>query len=84
MASGTAVVATAHGGACEMISDGSTGVLIPHDDPSHACEKILPMLLNEDLRKAMGRSGNERLKKIFSLTQFNNNIVTAVEQLNAI
>ncbi len=74
MASGKPVVATAHGGACEMVVDHETGYLIPWDDASQAVEIIQPLIKQENLRKEMGRKGRERVLEHFSLEAFRRNI----------
>ena len=74
MASGKPVVATAHGGASEMVESNHTGYLIPWDDASKAAEIILPLIKGDELRKDMGSKGRERVLEHFSLEAFRRNI----------
>ena len=74
MASGKPVVATAHGGAREMVKDSKTGYLIPWDDAAKASDIILPLIQNEGLRVEMGSKGRKRVLEHFSLEAFRRNI----------
>ena len=75
MASGKPVVATAHGGAREMVKNTETGYLIPWDDASKAAEIILPLIQKEELRLDMGSKGRERVLEHFSLEAFRKNML---------
>jgi glycosyltransferase involved in cell wall biosynthesis len=56
MKQGRAVIATNHGGSCELIQDGVTGVLVPHSDPK-ALETAIDLLLTDQgLREEIGRA----------------------------
>lgn len=74
MASGKPVVATAHGGASEMVKANETGYLIPWDSASGAAEKLSVLVEDEELRKKMGERGKERVLKHFSLEAFRRKI----------
>lgn len=75
MASGKAVVATAHGGAREMVKDTETGYLIPWDDARKAAEVLHPLIRNEELRLEMGSKGRQRVLEQFSLEAFRKNML---------
>lgn len=75
MASGKPVVATAHGGAREMVADHETGYLIPWDDAAEAVEIILPLIQQEERRLEMGNKGRERVLEQFSLEAFRKNML---------
>ncbi len=81
MASGKAVVATAHGGAVEMVIPEKTGVLIPYDDPTLAAEIMLPVLKDTQKRREMGASGRERVLETFSLEAYEQNISELIAQV---
>ena len=66
MAAGKPVVATAHGGAVEMVKEGETGILIPWDNAPKAAERMLPLLEKKALRVSMGQSGAARVHACFS------------------
>jgi glycosyltransferase involved in cell wall biosynthesis len=57
MMRGTAVVATAIGGATEMIRDGKTGFLAAPSDSSALAEKLLRLLENRAAAEQMGAAG---------------------------
>ena len=80
MACGKPVVATNHGGATEMIVDGETGILIPHNDAAKAVEKITGIIMEEGKRKMMGLKASERIHNNYSLKAFNHAILDIVSQ----
>lgn len=75
MASGKPVVATAHGGACEMVKDTETGFLIPWDDAAKAADIMLPLIPEKELHLEMGSKGRKRVFEHFSLEAFRNNML---------
>lgn len=79
MASGKPVVATAHGGANEMILEGETGLLIPWDDAESAAASISALVKNEVLRKDMGEKGRSRVLEKFSPEAFQRNFIRLFE-----
>ena len=70
---GIPVVATAQGGALEMIIENETGIFIPLDDVSAATNSIYNLLENRDQIK-MKQKCIERVNTNFSATVFDNNI----------
>lgn len=83
------VVATAQGGAMEMImtepaisnSIGSaltTGILIPINNAQVAAEKINSILSKEKLQQ-MGAAGKQRVEDYFSVSAFEKNILSVIE-----
>jgi glycosyltransferase involved in cell wall biosynthesis len=70
MAARKAVVATAHGGALEMVADGDTGFLVSPTDPREMAESLLTLASDTRLREDMGRRGRERLERLFSERRF--------------
>ena len=67
MALGVPVVATNSGGAAEQVVHGVTGYLVLPKDPASLAAAILDLLMNADLRRAMGRAGRERIASHFTL-----------------
>lgn len=65
MAAGRAVVATALGGTPEMIDDGVTGRLVPHDDADALAAAIDELLGDPRRLDEMGRSGWELVGEQF-------------------
>jgi glycosyltransferase involved in cell wall biosynthesis len=70
MASGKPVVATAHGGATEMIVPNESGVLIPWNDAATAAKMIMPLLNDASTRASMGQAARNRVIKTFSKEAF--------------
>jgi glycosyltransferase involved in cell wall biosynthesis len=66
MAVGRPVVATSIGGAGEIIRDGETGLLVPPGDPAALAEAIAAVLRRPDHGRAMGTSGRERVRSLFT------------------
>lgn len=77
MAVGLPVVATATGGAREIVEDGRTGKLVPVGDVEKLAEAIYSLLTNEREREGMGALGLERARRHFSLER----MVTETEAL---
>jgi len=65
MASGTAVVATATEGACEIIEDGTAGRLVPVGDANAIADAVVDLLRRTDERKRMGAAGQSRARAKF-------------------
>jgi glycosyltransferase involved in cell wall biosynthesis len=70
---GIPVVATAQGGALEMIAENETGIFIPMDDVTIATNKIYELLQKEG-QLAMKEKCIQRVNQHFSITAFENNI----------
>jgi len=70
---GIPVVATAQGGALEMIAENETGIFIPMDDVSISTNKIYELLQKEG-QLAMKEKCIQRVNQHFSITAFENNI----------
>lgn len=74
MAAGKPVVATAHGGATEMLVNQQSGYLIPWDNASEAARLISPLIGDSKLRREMGLFNKNRVLTSFSLASFQKNI----------
>jgi len=79
MASGKPVVATAHGGAKEMILEGETGLLIPWDNPGSAAEAISDLVNNKEMNEKMGEKGRLRVLDKFSPEAYRKNFTGLFE-----
>ncbi len=66
MAAGRPVVATAIGGAGEIVQDGETGLLVPPADPSALAEAMAAVLRRPDRGLSMGALGRERVRSLFT------------------
>ncbi len=69
MASSLPVVASTCGGLPEVVEDGSTGWLVPPNDPEALAERLRRLLLNPEQRRAMGAAGRARVEQHFSLAR---------------
>jgi glycosyltransferase involved in cell wall biosynthesis len=76
---GIPVVATAQGGALEMVKENETGILIPLDNAVVAAEKI-NAILPASTRQQMGAAGKERVATYFSQAAFEKNIIAVFEK----
>jgi glycosyltransferase involved in cell wall biosynthesis len=74
MAASRPVVATAHGGALEMVLHGETGLLAPHDDVAAFSEALLQLSAEASLRHSLGGEGRRRLEEQFNLPRFQESI----------
>jgi glycosyltransferase involved in cell wall biosynthesis len=61
------VVASAVGGLPELVEDGTTGYLVPPDDPDALAEALRGLLGDPDRRRAMGAAGRARAVEQFSM-----------------
>lgn len=61
MAAGAAVVATAGGGASELVDDGVDGLLVPPDDVDALAVALRRLAGDPDLRQRLGRAGRARV-----------------------
>jgi glycosyltransferase involved in cell wall biosynthesis len=59
MAAGLPVIATNVGGNAEAVADGSTGLIIPTEDPEALAEAILLLIADPARAQAMGAKGRE-------------------------
>ncbi|WP_421945893.1 glycosyltransferase family 4 protein [Pedobacter sp.] len=80
MASSKPVIATKHGGACEMIADNETGILIPYNNAQQSAGKILKLITNEKQLSEMGKLAKVRIETLFSLKMFTKSILNIINQ----
>jgi glycosyltransferase involved in cell wall biosynthesis len=67
MACGLPCVATSVGGNLEVVEDGRTGFLVTAEDVEGSASRIIELLLNPSLRAEMGKNGQIRAAKHFSV-----------------
>jgi glycosyltransferase involved in cell wall biosynthesis len=67
MALGKPVIATDGGGTKEIVTEGSTGFLIPQRSPLILADRIKILLDDQDLRKKLGAKSMERIINDFSM-----------------
>jgi len=66
MAARTAVVATQVGGTGELMVEGSTGLLVPPNNPEVLAEAMRKVLRDDELRRTMGENGRQRVEQHFT------------------
>ena len=66
MAAGISIIATDIASASEVIADGVTGILVPHNDIHAMAEAILRLLNDPNMRRQMGQAGRKRADEQFS------------------
>ncbi len=84
MAAGLPVVATAVGGAPEVVLDKETGFLVPPRNPKALAGAIETLLRDPALRHKMGRAGYERVQQHFTLRQMVERTQELYEELMAL
>lgn len=67
MASGLPVVATRVGGNPELVAEGSTGALVPPEDPEAIAKAMLDYVRNPSLRTAHATAARRRAEQCYSL-----------------
>lgn len=70
MASGRPVIATAHGGPCEIVIDGVTGVLVPPRNAEALADAIRSLVDDPARAHAMGEAGRLRAVAGYSSTAY--------------
>jgi glycosyltransferase involved in cell wall biosynthesis len=73
MAAGKPVLATAQGGALEMVVDQETGRFMPIGDAKQVAAVLAELLQDKERLKEMGTAGRIRVEKEFSAAAFANN-----------
>lgn len=68
MAAGKPVVATRVGGVPYMVSDGETGYLVEPDNPQALADRILHLLADAELQRALGERARAEAQRRFSLS----------------
>ncbi len=76
---GLPVIATAQGGALEMVEEGTTGIFIPMNDAVKAATKIIT-ILPEAIRKTMGENAKQRVATHFGKEVFEEKIAAIFQE----
>jgi glycosyltransferase involved in cell wall biosynthesis len=66
-AAGVPIVASAVGGIPEAVAHRENGLLIPPGDPDALAEAVVTLLENPEQARAMGETGRERVRGLFSV-----------------
>lgn len=70
MAAGLPIVAFRHGGVCEMVEDGVSGLLCTPGSATDMAAAIERLVESPNLREAMGKAARERLQRLFTREAF--------------
>ncbi len=74
MQNGLPVVSTPEGGIPDIVVQGETGFLVPHDSATLLAERLATLIKNPTLRYSMGEKGRQRFFELFTLETFENNL----------
>jgi glycosyltransferase involved in cell wall biosynthesis len=83
MTQGRAVIGTNHGGTCELIEEGVTGLLVPPSDPQALVTAIERLLRDRALRETMGRAAANYARANFGQPRYQEKMRYIVDQLIA-
>jgi glycosyltransferase involved in cell wall biosynthesis len=83
MFQGRAVIATNHGGSCELIQDGVTGMLVPPADAKSLAAAIELLLGDPALREKMGRAAAIYAQENFGLAAHSEQMRNIIDKLVA-
>ena len=75
------VIATIGGGASEIISSDSYGVLVPPEDPSALAREIVALIDAPERRRALGQGGHERVRAEFSIETMAANLIGHLDSM---
>lgn len=81
MATGKPIVGYRHGGVCEMVKEGYNGLLAEVRNPADLAKKIEMLLVDEKIRKAMGKNSRKRLLERFSIEAYIQNYSNEYDKL---
>jgi glycosyltransferase involved in cell wall biosynthesis len=81
MATETPVIASRIGGMQDVIEDGKTGVLIEPNNPATLAKAIIELLANPESRQFMGKTGRQRVMKLFCWDQVSSNLASKYQQI---
>jgi glycosyltransferase involved in cell wall biosynthesis len=81
MTQGCAVIATNHGGTCELIQEGVTGMLVPPADPKSLAASIELLLTDEVLREKMGQAAAVYAQEHFGLAGYGEQMRSIIDEL---
>jgi glycosyltransferase involved in cell wall biosynthesis len=81
MMQGRAVIATNHGGTCELIQDGESGMLVPPSQPQALATTIELLLTDATLREKLGQAAAIYARENFVLPRYEEQIRNVISQL---
>jgi glycosyltransferase involved in cell wall biosynthesis len=79
MALGRAVIATAGGGASEIVSSESIGALVPPEDPAALARQMVALIDDPERRRSIGAGSREHVRANFSIETMASNLLVHLE-----
>ena len=83
MAAGKAIVAFSHGGVCEMVEDGVSGILCKPGSVDGMSAAIARLAASPGLRAQLGQAGRDRLQRLFTREAFIDRFAALYAELTA-
>jgi len=83
MAAGLPVIASEAGGLCELVLDGETGWLVPPANPGGLALRARALILDRQMREAMGIAGRQRALRQFPLSRMTEQTIAVYDGLFA-
>ena len=81
MATGLPVVATELSGACDCVTEGKEGFIVPARDVDRTAEAIQWCYDHRDETRAMGRAARDRIESQFTLDHYNQRMIALYREL---
>jgi glycosyltransferase involved in cell wall biosynthesis len=81
MATGLPVVATELSGACDCVSEGKEGFIVPARDVERTAEAIQWCYEHGDETRAMGRAARARIERQFTLDHYNQRMIALYREI---
>jgi glycosyltransferase involved in cell wall biosynthesis len=78
---GLPIISTNEGAIPEIVRDNYNGFLVPRNDPEGLAAKITELVNDPELRQEMGRRGRRRFEESYTLGNFENNFVRALNEI---
>ena len=77
------VIATAHGGPVEIISDWEDGLLVTPNDPEALASAVVRLLSDRHLRERLGANGYRKVERLYSSQAFDRKIAVLYGSIRA-
>ncbi len=75
------VIAAAHGGPCDIVIDGETGLLVAPDDAPALADAIEELATDRSKAKRLGSAGRSRAEESFSLSAFSRAVTGRIDSM---
>ncbi|GAO39051.1 putative glycosyltransferase [Sphingomonas changbaiensis NBRC 104936] len=82
-ACGVPVIVSDAGGLPEVVQDGTTGLIVPREDPAALADAISRLVDDKDLRARMGRAGRDHVQAHYEWGKCVDEMLACYEAMNA-